>query len=580
MFSTIIASVIKTVPELEGQKLPQFSLSTFEDYDYQASLFFKIKDTALQDKIIEAFRSNSFFEKVEATARGGVRTHLSLKFNLAKVLMAQRQASEEANAKFVEEMDYAHLGKNYPGSETVLVDYCGVNVAKQMHIGHIRSMFIGDYVVNHLEKLGKNVVIQNHIGDWGNQFGYLLEYVMEQKVDVSDNKALTEAYKKAYEMYKDPEQAAFKEKADKRAIALQKKDSATLEVWQKCVDTSMSQAQEFFKLFNLQIGLEHTQGESFYAPLCQSVIDELISKGVVTKNSDGLVIAEFEKLPTCVLQKGNGNFLYGAYDLAAIKWRFENFKDLSRIVYVVDKRQALHFNQIFNLAVKAGWARPEQLVHLGFGTILGLDKRPLKTKSGDNLYLDDLVKEGLEKFASGPHYNSELDVFGVNTKSVIGALKYYDLHLSLEQDYVFDWAHVLNTKGNSAPYLQNAYVRIDSIIYKSSFANIDMQLGEEDIDVLNLEGKKLVFDCLALNDAISESYTNSAKICDSLTRIAQDFHAFYEKTKILGHTSEESYIKMLNFVANQLKSGGNLLGIEFYDCEAKLIAKKGITLNK
>lgn len=573
MFSSIIQDVIKSIKELDGQKLPQFSLSTFEDYHYQASLFFKIKDTALQDKIIVAFRSSDFFEKVEATSQGGVRTHLSVKFNLAKVLQTQKKVEQ-----ILDSLDYAHLESSEGGQ--ILVDYCGVNVAKQMHIGHIRSMFIGDYVVNHLEKLGKNVVIQNHIGDWGNQFGYLLEYVIDHNIDVTDNKALTEAYKKAYEVYKDPLQTGFKERADKRAIALQQRDANTLAVWQKCVDTSMAQAQDFFKLFNLQIGLEHTQGESFYAPMCAGVIQELLDKGVVSKNSEGVVIAEFEKLSTCLLQKGNGNFLYGAYDLAAIKWRFENFKGLDKIIYVVDKRQALHFSQIFNLAVKAGWAKPEQLVHLGFGTILGTDKRPLKTKSGTNLYLDDLVKEGLDKFAQGPHYNPELDAFGVNTKSVIGALKYYDLHLNLEADYVFDWANVLNTKGNSAPYLQNAYVRIDSIIYKSSYFNIDYSLEERDIEALNFEGKKLVFDCLALQEAIEENYTNSSKICDSLTRIAQDFHAFYEKTKILGHEREESYIKLLFLVASSLKTGGNLLGIDFFDCEAKLMAKKGLNINK
>lgn len=527
---------------------PNIVYSDFEDYHYQTSIGFSLKKKYPEfklDNLVSFLEETNHYEKVSLTGNG----FISLKFKL-------------------EHKDI--INTNH---KKVLVDYCGVNVAKQMHIGHIRSMFIGDFIVRLHDNNNDKVVIHNHIGDWGNQFGFLLNYIKKNGLEYNlTNKKLTQYYKEAYALNNsDPEFAA---ESAQVAFNLQNgKDSDLYNLWKNLVSISMLEADKTFKEFNLKIDLSDTQGESFYAPFCKDILNNLLEKGIATKDDDGSVLVFFDKKSPLVLQKSNGNFLYALYDLAAIKWRVEHVNP-DKILYVVDKRQSLHFEQVFDVAKKAGFVGAKtELSHIGFGTILGADKKPLKTKSGESLYLDDLVLEGKSRLAQDIHFIEMEESFkeSILNKTIIGGMKYYDLKFGKQQDYIFDWDHVLNFTGGSAPYIQNALVRIDSIFYKKWGQNYLL----EDIDWShnwNINEMNILFQCQKTKEIISElseTYA-SQQLATQMIKLCQLFHKYYESEKVLGSKDEDFKCQLLNFVQKTLVNCCDIFGIEYYPCQQKL----------
>lgn len=534
------------------QESPVVSYSDFEDFHYQSPILFalKKKDSNFNPQtLLDYLKNTNHYEKVEITGNG----FISLKFKLS----AQEQHQKK--------------------QQTVLVDYCGVNVAKQMHIGHIRSMFIGDFVTRLHQNQGDKVVLQNHIGDWGNQFGFLLNYIQQNKLESDlDNKKLTQYYKESYAKTKEDKE--FAESSAKVAYDLQNfKDPALYELWKKLVSISMNEAQNTFKELNLKIDIKDTQGESFYAPMCKAVLEDLMNKGLAVAGNDNSIICEFGNKSPLVLKKSNGNYLYALYDIAAVKWRVENHKP-DKIVYVVDKRQALHFEQVFEIAKKAGYAGDTELNHLGFGTILGKDKKPLKTKEGESLYLDVLLEQGKDLLLAEEHFVKMNESFKneILNKTIIGGLKFYDLKFTKHQDYVFDWSHVLNFTGGSAPYIQNATVRIDSILYKkfgekSSNMKLDLDWDHKWSDLES----NILFQCQKTDEMLNEldSSYSSQLLTNQMINLCQLFHKYYESEKVLGAETEEFKLQLLSYIKNKLELTCNILGIETYECEQKLLLK-------
>lgn len=520
--------------------------SDYEDYQYQSPILFNLKkqkNFKLED-LIEFLKATENYEKIESTGPG----FLSVKFKLMEALEKKQLKKQK-----------------------IIVDYCGVNVAKQMHIGHIRSMFIGDFIVR--THKSDDVTIYNHIGDWGNQFGFLLQYIKENKLPVEDNKALTQYYKTSYKLYQ--EDINFKKKADECASLLHNKDYETMKLWSDCVKTSLHEAQSVFDVFNLKIDINDTQGESFYADMCAPLEKELIKSGIAVVQDDGSVVSFFNNKSPLILKKSTGSYLYAMYDLAAIKWRSNSHPD--KIIYVVDKRQSLHFEQVFDIALKMKWVEPNVLIHIEFGTILGKDKKPLKTKSGDALYLDDLLEDGKEKLLTSDHFIKIDDNYKqeILEKTVVGAMKYYDLKFNKQQDYIFDWEFVLNTKGNSAPYLQNAYVRIDSIFYKK-YGTDQALFAPLKINELSNDGKNLFFNCQKMEEIIldlKENEYSSQNITQQMMKICQLFHSFYEKEKILNSENETNSLSLLNEVIKTLEKSSDILGISLYHCQQKMNKK-------
>lgn len=530
--------------------------SDYEDFHYQSSVLFSLtkkNPDFNSNKIISYLMATGHYEKIEITGNN----FLSVKCNLNPQI------------------------KNDIQSQTVLVDYCGVNVAKQMHIGHIRSMFIGDFITRLHEALGDNVVIQNHIGDWGNQFGFLLNYIKKNNLENHlDNKKLTEYYKLAYELNNNDE--GFAKESAKVAYQLQNKlDDDLYKLWEKLVNISMIEAEKTFKEFNLKMDVSHTRGESFYAPFCKDIINDLLDKKIATKESDGSVVVFFDNKSPLILQKSNGNYLYGLYDIAAVKWRVENYNP-DKILYVVDKRQALHFEQVFSIAKKANYVtNTTQLIHIGFGTILGKDKKPLKTKSGQSLYLDDLLAEGKNILSQDKHFEVMNETYKeeVLNKTIVGGMKYYDLKFGKQQDYIYDWEHVLNFTGGSAPYIQNAIVRIDSIFYKKWADNYNEKEINWDFKWSEDE-KEIIFNCqktLEIIQDLSSQYM-SQQLATQMIKLCQLFHKYYEKEKVLGSQKEEEKLQLLSFVKNTLINSCEVMGIETYPCQQKLEKKWKVKL--
>lgn len=523
------------------------SYSDFEDYQYQTSIALSNKDIN-PEHLISYLKEQSHYEDVQVTGKGFV----SVKFKLHNVNLEKKSQKK------------------------IVVDYCGVNVAKKMHIGHIRSMFIGDYIVRLHEKLGDTVLKFNHIGDWGNQFGYLLNYILKNNLQNNlDNQLLTQYYKKANQLNIDDE--VFEKQSSEVAYKLQNNlDSEIYNLWKKCVDISMNDAETTFHKLGIKMSLDDTKGESFYAPMCKDILHDLLEKKIAQKSEDGSVVVFFDKKSPLVVQKSNGNFLYALYDLAALKWRQENINP-DKIVYVVDKRQALHFEQVFEVAKKAGYVKEYvMLQHVGFGTILGNDKKPLKTKSGESLYLEDLLIEGKDLLLNSEYFQKmeeEIKEQIVN-KSIIGGMKFYDLKFSKTQDYIFDWQYVLNFTGGSAPYIQNAMTRIDSIFYK---VGLDVENSEslKWDNTFNHEEKSIIFQtqkCQEIVNSSSEDYP-SQTLTENIIKLCQLFHKYYEGETIIGHTDQEKKLNLLNHVFHSLKDNIQVLGIDYYACKQKLLNK-------
>lgn len=523
------------------------SYSDFEDYQYQTSIALSNKEVN-PEHLMGYLQEQPHYEEVSLTGKG----FISVKFKLHNI--------EQKNEK----------------SQKVIVDYCGVNVAKKMHIGHIRSMFIGDYIVRLHEKNGDDVVKVNHIGDWGNQFGYLLNYIQKNCLEKNlNNQLLTQYYKEANKLNKD--NADFAKESEDVAYKLQNHlDEDIYNLWKKCVDISMNDAEKTFHELGIKMTLEDTKGESFYAPFCKEILEDLLSKKIAQKSEDGSVVIFFDKKSPLVIQKSNGNFLYALYDLAALKWRQENINP-DKIIYVVDKRQALHFEQVFEIAKKAGYVKENvQLQHVGFGTILGKDKKPLKTKEGDALYLEDLFIEGKNILLDSEYFQKmepEIKEEIVN-KSIVGGMKFYDLKFSKTQDYIFDWQYVLNFTGGSAPYIQNAMTRIDSIFYK---VGLDVE-NPEVLDWNNSwskEEKEMIFQtqkCSEIVYASTDEYASQA-LTENIIKLCQLFHKYYEGETIIGHEDQDKKLNLLNHIYHSLKDNINVLGIDYYSCKQKLLAK-------
>ena len=549
MYKKIFIQDIQTyLDSLNLSKKIVVNYSDFEDFQYQTPLCIAHKDINSQH-LKEFLLQKNYYKKVEITGKGFV----SVQF-------------------FLQE-----FSKPFHQPKTILVDYCGVNVAKKMHIGHIRSMFIGDYISHLHQFMGDKVIKMNHIGDWGNQFGYLLHYMLKNHLTTDfDNELLTQYYKKAYELYQND--SVFQKESEHIAYLLQNHlDDGIHQLWKQCVDVSLQDASDIFQLLHVGLSQEHTQGESFYAPICSSILEDLLKQKIATKEKDQSVVVFFENKSPLVLQKSNGNFLYPLYDLAALKWRQENLNP-DKMVYVVDKRQSLHFEQVFEIAKKAHYVQENvQLKHVGFGTILGQDKKPLKTKSGDSLYLENLIEDG-KNFLQNSEYFQKLNPIVQNKilmKNLVGGLKFYDLKFNKTQDYVFDWNFVLNFQGNSAPYIQNVLVRIDSIFEKKGFDILQYQtqsLHSLLQESWNIQEEKLLFQVQKCQEILENSLDDypTQTVTENLIFLCQLFYQYYESDKIIGHKDEDKKMNLLKYIYSHIDSFLSLLGIETFRCEKYL----------
>ena len=511
----------------------------------------------LAQKVADALAGNAVIESAEVAGPGFINLRLNAAF------LAQNVEAALADG---------HLNvRRTAQPQTVVIDYSSPNLAKEMHVGHLRSSIIGDSINRVLSYLGHKVVPQNHVGDWGTQFGMLVAYMVEQQ---QDNAAfeladLEQFYRNAKIRF--DESPEFADTAREYVVKLQGGDEAVLALWRQFVAISLAHAQAVYDTLGLKLTPADVAGESQYNDDLQTVVDDLSAKGLAVDDDGAKVVFldEFKNQDgdpaAFIVQKQGGGFLYASTDLACVRHRVGALKG-ERLLYVVDTRQKLHFEQLFTTSRKAGYL-PESVSaeFIGFGTMMGKDGKPFKTRSGDTVKLVDLLDEAVERAtALVQSKNAEL---GAEAAAKIGqtvgiaAVKYADLSKNRTSDYVFDWEAMLSFEGNTAPYLQYAYTRVQSVFRKAG------EWPQNAAVVLDapLE-KQLAVELLKFEDVLQSVAETLYPhyLAAYLYQVATLFSRFYEACPILKAEGEtrNSRLQLAKLTGETLKQGLDLLGID------------------
>ena len=464
-------------------------------------------------------------------------------------------------------------------SQRVVIDYSHPNLAKEMQVHHLRSTIIGDAVTRVLEALGHTIIRQNHIGDWGTQFGRLVAHLDDIGEDADRLADLESFYAQASKRFDDD--ADFADRARQAVVNLQNGDGATTRRWQRYIDISMSHCQAVYDALGVSLRPEHVRGESAYNADLDGIIQDLSAKHLLTESDGALCVfpdrvsakyadqfkAKDGRSVPVIVRKSDGGYLYHSTDLAALRYRADTL-NAERVLYIVDARQALHFRQLFALADVAGYGAGVSFEHHPFGTMLGQDGRPFKTRQGGGTRLLDLVEEAKTRARALVETKnpalSETEMDDVAQAVGIGAVKYADLSKNRTSDYVFDWDAMLSFDGNTAPYLQYAYARIMSLFARG---NVDpstltgppaVNVREEHVLALQLARFQETLELVA--DSVMPHH-----LCTYLYELASAFMRFYESCPVLGSDAEASRLLLCARTAQTLRSGLDLLGIETID---------------
>ena len=517
----------------------------------------------LANAIVEKINDDGhvLIEKLEVAGPGFINIHLS---DTALIQRASEIQSDQP--------------KRIPQTihvDNIVIDYSSPNLAKEMHVGHLRGTIIGDCLARVLERQGHKIIRQNNVGDWGTQFGMLISYMRELSSSQSDGLPtqladLESFYRAAKERFDaDPE---FADVARASVVKLQGGDAEHLAAWQQFIDESLKHCQAIYDKLNVTLSRKDLKAESFYNKDLKGIVEKLEEASLLSI-SDGarcVFLPEFtgkndEPLPV-IIQKTDGGYLYATTDLAAIQYRSFELQ-AERSLYVVDARQSLHFQQVFAVARAAGFAAENiSLEHIAYGTMMGSDGRPFKTRSGDTIKLVDLLDEAVRRAHElVAQKNPDLDeasCANIANKVGIAAVKYADLSKNRTSDYVFDWSSMLSFEGNTAPYLMYAYARIRSILRKQ----------DSDLETLKISSlsesaeRKLALKIMQLPEIIEivarDCYPNL--LCNYLYELAGLFMRFYETCPILKADPRlrDSRLALSELTAATLKQGLDLLGIE------------------
>ncbi|EKI0421815.1 arginine--tRNA ligase [Salmonella enterica] len=468
------------------------------------------------------------------------------------------------------------LGVSQPTRQTIVVDYSAPNVAKEMHVGHLRSTIIGDAAVRTLEFLGHHVIRANHVGDWGTQFGMLIAWLEKQQQENAGDMALADLegfYRDAKKHYDEDE--AFAERARNYVVKLQSGDTYFREMWRKLVDITMTQNQITYDRLNVTLTRDDVMGESLYNPMLPGIVADLKAKGLAVESEGATVVFldEFKNKEGdpmgVIIQKKDGGYLYTTTDIACAKYRYETLH-ADRVLYYIDSRQHQHLMQAWTIVRKAGYV-PDSvpLEHHMFGMMLGKDGKPFKTRAGGTVKLADLLDEALERarrLVAEKNPDMPADELEKLANAVgIGAVKYADLSKNRTTDYIFDWDNMLAFEGNTAPYMQYAYTRVLSVFRK---ADIDEQaLASAPVIISEDREAQLAARLLQFEETLTVVAREGTPhvMCAYLYDVAGLFSGFYEHCSILSAENDavrNSRLKLAQLTAKTLKLGLDTLGIE------------------
>ncbi|NUK60235.1 arginine--tRNA ligase [Streptomyces lunaelactis] len=523
----------------------------------------------LATKVVEAIGPNDVLKEIEVSGPGFL--NITLTDEAIVKTLAARAADDRLGVPFAE----------HPG--TTVIDYAQPNVAKEMHVGHLRSAVIGAAMVEILEFTGEKVVRRHHIGDWGTQYGMLIQYLIEhpheldhEGGEVSGEEAMSSLdriYKASRSVFDSDEE--FKARARDRVVALQSGDPETRALWQRFVDESKIYFYSVFNKLDMEIRDPDIVGESGYNDMLEETCRLLEESGVAVR-SEGALCVFFDDVkgpdgnPTpLIVKKSNGGYGYAATDLSAIRDRVQNLK-ANTLIYVVDARQSLHFKMVFETARRAGWLNDEvKAVQLAFGTVLGKDGKPFKTRAGETVRLVDLLDEAIERATAVVREKnnekvalSEQEIVENGVQIGIGAVKYADLSTSAARDYKFDLDQMVSLNGDTSVYLQYAYARIQSILRLRGEAQ---PVAHPELELTPAER------ALGLHvDRFGETLTDVAstyephKLAAYLYQLASLFTTFYAECPVLKADTPaqvENRLLLCDITARTLHQGMALLGI-------------------
>lgn len=525
--------------------------------DYQSNALMglakqrKMNPRQLAEKVVETLHVADWCEPVEIAGPGFLNFRLK-----PDALQQSLQAALGSECPFV-----------LPAKSlrTVVVDFSSPNVAKPMHVGHIRSTILGDTLARVLRMLGHRVVTDNHIGDWGTQFGMLL---LGWKTELNEAALKQDPIAELERLYKAINaDESRRDEARAELVKLQSGDEENLAIWQRMIALSQEQFDQVYG--RLGVTFDETLGESFYNPQLPGLVEELQGKGIA-ELSEGAMVVRFpgdKQLADkpAIVRKRDGAANYTTTDLATLRYRMETWSPTD-IVYVTDGRQQLHFQQLFNIFGRWQKSASAKLEHVWFGSILGPDGKPFKTRSGETVHLADLLDEAEERaLAVVSEKNPDLpDAERREIARVVGlgALKYADLSNNRQSDYIFNWNKMLALQGNTAPYLQYAYTRVRSIFRKvdaPDFTKVEFQLKEPE----ELALAKHLMNFGQTLEMVAQDYRPNF-LCNYLFELAGHFSRFYEACPVLKAEAAErnSRLALCELSARVLSSGLDALGIE------------------
>jgi arginyl-tRNA synthetase len=536
--------------------------------DYQANVALGLKKQLggapreIAAKIVERLDLRGVAERVEVAGAGFINITLEPAF------LSRAVSDVAADAR----LGVAHAAE----PETVALDYSSPNIAKEMHVGHLRSAIIGDALARVLEAVGHCVVRQNHLGDWGTPFGMLLEHLADTgaaalgEISVGDLNTFYQAARKKFD--DDP---AFADRARRRVVLLQGGDEATLALWHRFVEASKRYLATVYDKLGVTLKESDIAGESLYNPMLAGVVSDLVARGLARESDGALCVfppgftgRENEPLPL-IVRKQDGGYGYATTDLAAVQRRV-NTLGARRLVYVVGSPQSQHLAMVFAVAQLAGWlVAPARAEHVAFGSVLGPDKKILKSRAGEAVRLLELLDEAVERaLAVVANKNPDLDPAtreDVARAVGIGSIKYADLSSDRIKDYVFDWDRMLAFEGNTAPYLQYAHARIRSIFRRAS-----AEVAPGRIEVAAPAERALALAILSFGSAVHEvaDTLQPHRLCTHLYVLATAFSTFYEQCPVLKAATEDeraSRLALSDLTARVLARGLDLLGIRAPD---------------
>jgi arginyl-tRNA synthetase len=488
-----------------------------------------------------------------------------------------------AVARMLMALDTPQLGVTPdPDPQPIAIDLCSVNIAKQMHVGHLRSTIIGDALARILERRGRKVYRENHLGDWGVTIAMVLHELRASETDLEALSLddLDAAYRRAQRSCADDPQG---ETAVKQTlINLQHGDPDLRRDWQKITDVTMRAVYESFDLLSVKLGPQHNRPESFYRDRLPKVVEAFV-RGGIAEVDQGAVIVRFEdRQRPLIIEKSDGGYLYSTTDLAAIRYRVQEL-GASRVIYVVDARQRDHFRDVFEAARRIGWdrladGRRAELVHIPFGAVLGADRKPLKTRSGENVALSALLQEAIDRGtqevrkraaeSNAPtHGLSDDELAAIGRMVGIGAVKYADLSSDLVRDYVFNLDRMILFEGNTGPYLQYAHARVCSIFARADLDPDDPDLANAELETAEPAEKRLALMLLRYPTVVADvaRTLEPHRLCTYLHDLANAYSAFYETCPVLKAESRiirRSRLHLCRLVRRVLADGLDLLGID------------------